>query len=72
MGLLASGALLIVVNPGCEGKVRDALKTAGIPCAGIGRTCAAEKGLRWTRRGSETDLPEFVSDELVKAFAGVP
>ncbi len=72
MGLLASGALLIVADPGSEEKVRERLQDAGIPCTGVGRICAAEKGLRWTRGGREADLPEFVSDELVKAFGEGP
>ncbi len=69
MGLLASGSLLIAVTPRGEGRVRDALEGAGIPCVRIGRTCPAEQGLKWDRGGRETALPEFVSDELVKAFA---
>jgi hydrogenase maturation factor len=69
MGLLASGSLLIVVPPGVEGRVHNALERAGIPCVSIGRTCPAEQGLKWTRGGRESVLPEFVSDELLKAFA---
>jgi len=69
MGLLASGSLLIVVTPRGEGRVRDALEGAGISCVPIGRTCPVEQGLKWDRGGRETELPEFVSDELVKVFA---
>jgi hydrogenase expression/formation protein HypE len=69
MGLIASGALLLGVAPPGEGKVREALEGAGIPCARIGRACSAEYGMRWVRGGLETPLPEFVSDELVKALA---
>jgi hydrogenase maturation factor len=70
MGLLASGALLIAAAPACEGRVRDALEGAGIPCVRIGQVCPAQQGLQWIRGGQKTVLPEFVSDELVKAFSG--
>jgi hydrogenase maturation factor len=69
MGLLASGALLLAVAPEAEGRVRGALEGAGIPCTRIGRICTAQEGLRWVFGGREADLPEFVKDELVKAFA---
>jgi hydrogenase maturation factor len=69
MGLLASGSLLVAVNPDAELRVREALEGAGIPCVTIGRTCPEERGLKWDRGGTETELPEFVSDELVKAFS---
>ena len=69
MGLLASGALLLAAAPACEGRVRDALEGAGIPCARIGQVCPAEEGLQWVRGGRETVLPEFLSDELLKAFS---
>lgn len=72
MGLLASGALLLVVAPHCEGTVRNALEGAGIPCARIGRICPPEQGLMWAEGGTQADLPEFVNDELLKAFSGGP
>jgi hydrogenase maturation factor len=68
MGLLASGSLLLGVAPACEGRVRDALEGAGIPCTRIGVVCPPEEGLRWVQGTRETALPEFVRDELVKAF----
>jgi len=68
MGLLASGSLLLAVAPACEGRVRDALGEAGIPCTQIGMFSPPEEGLRWVRGGRETALPEFSRDELVKAF----
>lgn len=68
MGLLASGALLLGVAPGCEGRLRDALEGAGIPCTRIGRVGRPEEGFRWVRGGLETALPVFTRDELVKAF----
>ena len=72
MGLLASGALLLAAAPACEGRVRAALEGAGIPCARIGQVCPAQEGLHWVRGGRKTLLPEFVSDELVKAFSRSP
>jgi hydrogenase maturation factor len=69
MGLLASGALLLAVAPSVDGKVRGALESADIACTRIGRIRPAEEGLRWTLGGRESDLPEFVRDELVKAFS---
>jgi hydrogenase maturation factor len=69
MGLLASGALLLAIAPSCEVKVRNALEEAGIPCSRIGQICSAEEGLKWARGGKDEVLPEFLSDELIKAFA---
>lgn len=68
MGLLASGALLLVASPSCEERLRCALQDAGIPCARIGQVCSAGEGLEWIRRGRAAALPEFVSDELLKAL----
>jgi hydrogenase maturation factor len=70
MGLLASGALLIAVDPRAEDAVRDALEHVSIPCFRIGRIRPAKDGLKWVREGREETLPQFVSDELVKAFSG--
>jgi hydrogenase maturation factor len=69
MGLLASGALLLVVTPSCAARVRDALEDAGIDCRPIGHVCPREEGLTWVRGGTESDMPSFPIDELVKAFA---
>ncbi len=68
MGLLASGALLIAVAPRSENKVVEALESARIPCLRIGRIGLESEGLKWVRGGREEALPQFVSDELVKAF----
>jgi hydrogenase maturation factor len=68
MGLLASGALLLAVSPSCAARVRDALEGAGIGCCPIGHVCPREEGIMWVRNGTESALPAFPSDELVKAF----
>lgn len=69
LGLIASGALLALVDPARESDVRDACERAGIPCARIGGA--------FVRSGAETrvldsttgrPLVRFVRDELARAF----
>ena len=69
---LVPRSLLLAIAPCCEGRVRDSLEGAGIACNRIGEICLKDEGLTWTRGGAETVLPEFVSDELVKAFTTEP
>ncbi len=70
MGLLASGALLVVVEAGREGPVRDAVEGAGIPCARIGEVGPRGAArVRWGDARNETGQEGWVTDELVKAFA---
>ncbi len=65
-GLIASGALLIVVDPKDVGKVESALSDEGIPCVSIGEVVSAGGGLT-VHRGRETfPLEPFERDELTR------
>lgn len=66
-GLIASGTLLLTVNPGDSEKIIKALEREGIPCANIGKVTERGEGLKLrTRNGEVTDLPIFERDELTK------
>jgi len=68
MGLLASGALLIVVEPSCEPALIRAMKEEGIPAARIGEIRPVEEGLTRVQGGLRFPVPEMHADELIKAF----
>ena len=67
LGLIASGTLLLTVDPMDREKIIRALEMEGIPCACIGKVVGREEGLKIrTGRGEITDLPLFERDELTK------
>ncbi len=66
LGLIASGSLLIAVNPRDTQKVLEKLHNSGVPAAKIGRIIPKEQGLRM-RKGKEIlELPAFERDEITK------
>ena len=68
LGLIASGSLLISVNPRDTGKVLEALANNGIPAAKIGSILPKERGLKIKKHGEILDLPVFDRDEITKIF----
>jgi hydrogenase maturation factor len=77
MGLLASGALLMAVDPLCETEVARALGEEGIPCARIGEVRPEAEGRIRVCGGRELPLPQVIEDELIKALrkdagSGIP
>jgi len=68
LGLLASGALLVVAAPSAERALIDALEAQGIPCARIGEIRPAVEGRTRVRDGCRSPIPEARSDELLRAF----
>ncbi len=68
LGTIASGALLIVVDPDRAAPVAARLSEAGIPVAAIGSVRPPEFGIRIRRKGSLVDLPAFDRDEIGKVF----
>jgi hydrogenase expression/formation protein HypE len=66
LGLIASGSLLIAINPRDTGKVLKALKDNGIAGANIGKILPKGHGLKIKRGGELRDLPVFKSDEITK------
>jgi hydrogenase maturation factor len=68
LGLIASGSLLITVNPRDTGKVLEALNNNGVPAAKIGRILPKEHGLKIKKRDEVLELPFFDRDEITKIF----
>lgn len=68
MGLLASGALLVVVSPAGEEDVVRAIRGAGVACKRIGEMRPPEEGVCWVRGGRSEPLPRFPRDELVRVL----
>ena len=68
LGTIASGALLIVVDPDRSAAVAARLSEAGIPVAAIGSVRPPDFGIRIRRKGALVDLPAFDRDEIGKVF----
>ncbi|MFH1943399.1 MAG: AIR synthase family protein [bacterium] len=65
-GLIASGALLIVVAAGESERAISALSEEGIPCTRVGSVVSAEEGLSIVRGGKKMPLRPFARDELAR------
>jgi hydrogenase maturation factor len=70
LGLLASGALLIVAAGEDSPMIIDALAREGIPAAVIGRVWEREKGIKLVKRGRTIEMPSFERDEVARLFGG--
>ncbi|MXZ75003.1 MAG: hydrogenase expression/formation protein [Gemmatimonadetes bacterium] len=68
LGVIASGALLIVVEADRAKPLAVRLGDAGIPVAEIGSVQPPEFGIRIRSKGEITDLPAFDRDEIGKVF----
>jgi hydrogenase expression/formation protein HypE len=68
LGLIASGSLLIAVNPRDTAKVLEALNNNGVPATKIGKILPKEHGLRIKKRKEILELPVFERDEITKIF----
>jgi hydrogenase expression/formation protein HypE len=66
LGLIASGSLLITLNPGDTGKVLEALRNEGIPAARIGKILHKKDGLKISKRNKVLQLQLFERDEITK------
>jgi hydrogenase expression/formation protein HypE len=68
LGTLASGALLLTVDPGDVSVVVHALAAEQIPCTQIGRVVPRAEGLKLETRDGVVDLPAFERDEIARAL----
>jgi hydrogenase maturation factor len=68
LGLIASGALLVVVAPGDTAAILAALGEAGIAAAHIGRVVERERGIVLRSATGERSLPHFERDEIARLF----
>lgn len=66
IGFIASGSLLIMVEPEDSGKVIRSLEQAGVPVANIGKITHKEQGIKIRSEGRIKDLPRFDRDEITK------
>ena len=70
LGTIASGALLIAVDPTDAAAVEGACRQAGIACAAIGSVTERREGMTLVEGGRSRPLPVFAQDEISKLFAG--
>jgi hydrogenase maturation factor len=68
--MLASGSLLAAVPKEQMQAAEDALQRAGVPFAWIGKLTPPQAGMRLRTGATETDLPEFIVDEVARILAG--
>jgi hydrogenase maturation factor len=68
LGLLASGALLLAVDPGVAGEVIRAVDGVGVKCVEIGRMVPREQGLKMETKDALVELPTFDRDEIARAL----
>ena len=68
MGVIASGSLLIVIDPDDRESVLDNLAQNGIDCSVIGKLTDKEDGLKIIVDGQVRDLPCFEVDEVTRVI----
>lgn len=66
LGLIASGSLLIALDPKDTKKVIDTLAKNGIACTRIGKLTQKREGLKLLKKGRLVKIPTFKVDELTK------
>jgi hydrogenase expression/formation protein HypE len=69
LGLIASGALLVVAAPDDTAAILAALDGAGIDAGVIGRVVAGPPAVQVRTAGGQVPLPTFARDELTRVFA---
>lgn len=68
MGVIASGALLIVINPDDRETVLSKLAQNSIECSVIGRLTDKGDGMKIIKNGKAGDLPFFEVDEITRVI----
>ena len=68
LGVIASGALLIVVDPDDRAAVLSKLVQNDITCSVIGKLTDKEDGLKIIADGEERELPFFEVDEIARVI----
>jgi hydrogenase expression/formation protein HypE len=68
LGLIGSGALLLVVAPGDVAAILAAMEKAGIAATRIGRVVERERGVVLRSAAGERSLPSFERDEIARLF----
>jgi hydrogenase maturation factor len=70
LGLIASGSLLITLDPRDTGKVLKTLNDDCIAATKIGTLLPKKYGLKIRKGTKVRDLPVFERDEVTKIFGG--
>ena len=68
LGLIASGALLIALDPKDTKEVIVILAKNGILCTRIGRLTKKSEGLKLLKKGKLIKMPTFKVDEITKVL----
>lgn len=68
MGVIASGALLIAIDPSRREEITNALTQNSIRCSVIGMAVEKEKGLFFEEGQKKRPIPTFETDEIAKIF----
>ena len=69
LGVIASGALLLSVDPRDATRMVRGLSAAGIPAAVIGEVVPKRRGVRLVEEGKSRPLPVFDRDEIARLFS---
>ena len=72
LGVIASGALLITIDPAFEGRTLARLRATRIPATRIGTVVPKRSGVTLIQEGRARPFPRFVVDELTKLFQRSP
>jgi hydrogenase expression/formation protein HypE len=70
LGLIASGSLLIAVDPAATAETVKGLIAEGIDARVIGRVLAPGQGVTISRDGRREKMPFFEADQLTRLFGG--
>jgi hydrogenase maturation factor len=68
LGLIASGALLMIVAPQDVSDVAGALAAEGIAATAIGHVAEGPRGVTLRTRSGDRPAPRFARDEIVRLF----
>jgi hydrogenase maturation factor len=69
LGTIASGSLLLAVDPADAPDVTAACRDAGIDCAQIGRVTEASLGVTLATGGHPRPMPTFPQDQITRIFS---
>jgi hydrogenase maturation factor len=69
LGTIASGSLLLAVDPADAPDVTAACRDAGIDCAQIGRVTEASQGVTLATGGHPRPMPTFPQDQITRIFS---
>ena len=69
LGTIASGSLLLAVDPADAVGVTAACRAVGVDCAQIGRVTEASQGVSLATAGRARPMPTFPQDQITRIFS---